>query len=79
MPFTEPTVAVAFAGPGAFLRRESVFDLLRLGQFNPLKVRVGTRRRVRRTLPEWMELARTFLRALELWNLESRSGRLLIP
>ncbi len=54
--FTEPTVAVALAGDGAFLQRESVFDLLGLGQFNPPKVRVGTRRRVRRTLPDWMEL-----------------------
>lgn len=41
---------------GAFLHRESVLYLLGLGQFNPPKVRVGTRRRVRRTLPEWMEL-----------------------
>ncbi|SDZ41886.1 type IV toxin-antitoxin system AbiEi family antitoxin domain-containing protein [Herbiconiux ginsengi] len=55
-PFTEPTVAVALAGEGAFLHRESVLDLLGLGQFNPPKVRVGTRRRVRRTLPGWMEL-----------------------
>lgn len=55
-PFTEPTVAVALAGEGAFLHRESVLDLLGLGQFNPPKVRVGTHRRVRRTLPEWMEL-----------------------
>lgn len=54
--FTEPTVAVALAGEGAFLQRESVLDLLGLGQFNPPKVRVGTRRRVRRALPEWMEL-----------------------
>lgn len=53
---TEPTVAVALAGDGAFLHRESVLDLLGLGQFNPPKVRVGTRRRVRRMLPEWMEL-----------------------
>lgn len=55
-PFTEPTIAVALAGDGAFLHRESVLGLLGLGQFNPPKVRVGTRRRVRRTLPEWMEL-----------------------
>lgn len=54
--FTEPTIAVALAGKGAFLHRESVLDLLGLGQFNPPKVRVGTRRRVRRKLPEWMEL-----------------------
>ena len=55
-PFTEPTIAVALAGAGAYLHRDSVLDLLGLGQFNPPKVRVGTRRRVRRTLPEWMEL-----------------------
>lgn len=53
---TEPAVAVALAGEGAFLQRESVFDLLDMGQFNPKKVRVGTRRRVRRKLPEWMAL-----------------------
>lgn len=56
--FTEPAIAVALAGEGAFLQRESVLDLLGLGQFNPHKVRVGTRRRVRRRLPEWMELER---------------------
>ena len=55
-PFTEPMIAVALAGDGAFLHRESVLDLLGVGQFNPPKVRVGTRRRVRRTLPAWMEL-----------------------
>ncbi|WP_282852887.1 type IV toxin-antitoxin system AbiEi family antitoxin domain-containing protein [Gulosibacter sediminis] len=55
-PFTESTIAVALAGEGAFLHRESVLDLLGLGRFNPPKVRVGTRRRVRRRLPEWMEL-----------------------
>ncbi|GAB3575039.1 hypothetical protein GCM10027406_05980 [Leifsonia lichenia] len=53
---TQPTIAVALAGEGAFLRRESVLDLHGLGQFNPPRVRVGTRRRVRRALPEWMEL-----------------------
>lgn len=55
---TEPAVAVALAGPGAFLQRESAFDLLGVGQFNPPQVRVGTRRRVRRALPEWMVLER---------------------
>lgn len=53
---TEPAVAVALAGAGAFLHRESVFDVLGMGQFNPKKIRVGTRRRVRRVLPEWMAL-----------------------
>jgi predicted transcriptional regulator of viral defense system len=51
-PLTEPTVAVVLAGEGAFLHRESVLALLGLSQFNPPKVRVGTRRRVRRVLPE---------------------------
>lgn len=53
---TQPAVAVALGGVEAFLDRESVLDLLALGQFNPPKIRVGTRRRVRRTLPDWMNL-----------------------
>lgn len=53
---TQPTVAVALAGPGAFLHRESVLDLLELGQFNPPRIRVGTSRRVRRSLPAWIDL-----------------------
>ncbi|HWH27238.1 MAG TPA: type IV toxin-antitoxin system AbiEi family antitoxin domain-containing protein [Pseudolysinimonas sp.] len=55
-PLTEPTIAVALAGAGAFLHRESVLNLFDLGQFNPPKIRVGTHRRVRRVLPGWMEL-----------------------
>lgn len=54
---TQPAVAVALAGEGAFLEREAVLDLLGLGQFNPHRIRVGTRRRVRRTLPGWVRLA----------------------
>lgn len=46
--FTEPSLAVALAGECAFLHRESVLDLLGLGQSNP--------RRVRRRLPTWMDL-----------------------
>ena len=53
---TEPAVAVALGGKDAFLERESVFDLLGIGQFNPRKIRVGTTHRVRRTLPEWIGL-----------------------
>ena len=53
---TEPAVAVALAGEDAFLHREAVLDLVGLGQFNPRRIRVGTRRRVRRSLPDWMEL-----------------------
>lgn len=57
---TQPAVAVALAGPGAFLQREAVLDLWGLGQFNPHRIRVATRHRVRRTLPEWVDLeART--------------------
>src|SRR5699024_5770249 len=59
-PLTELTIAVALAGKGAFLQRESVLDLFGLGQFNPPKVRVATSRRVRRRLPEWMQLERRF-------------------
>ncbi|TXK16358.1 type IV toxin-antitoxin system AbiEi family antitoxin domain-containing protein [Homoserinibacter sp. GY 40078] len=70
-PFTEPAVAVALAGEGAFLQRESVLDLLGLGQFNPPRVRVGTRRRVRRALPGWMDLKyRTDMPAEDLTEYE---------
>lgn len=55
-PLTQPAIAVALGGEGAFLSREAVLDLLGLGQFNPKRIRVGTQRRVRRTLPEWMLL-----------------------
>lgn len=54
--FTEPAIAVALAGDGAFLHGDAVFGLLELGQFNPRAIRVGTRRRVRRTLPDWVSL-----------------------
>ncbi len=57
-PLTQPAVAVALGGETAFLQRESVLDLLGLGQFNPRWIRVGTKRRVRRTLPEWVSLER---------------------
>lgn len=53
---TQPAVAAALAGNGAFLEREAVLDLLGLGQFNPHRIRVATRRRVRRVLPEWVKL-----------------------
>lgn len=53
---TQPAAAAALAGVGAFLQREAVLDLLGLGQFNPRRIRVATRRRVRRTLPEWVDL-----------------------
>lgn len=53
---TQPAVATALGGDGAFLHREAVFDLLGLGQFNPRRIKVASRRRVRRTLPEWVDL-----------------------
>ena len=53
---TQPQTAVALAGDGAFLHREAVLHALGLGHFNPRVIRVGTRRRVRRMLPPWMEL-----------------------
>lgn len=53
---TEPAAAAALAGGDAFLHREAVLDLVGLGQFNPRRIRVGTRRRVRRSLPDWMDL-----------------------
>lgn len=53
---TQPAAATAMAGDGAFLEREAVLDLVGLGQFNPHRIRVATRRRVRRTLPEWIDL-----------------------
>lgn len=53
---TQPAAATALAGEGAFLQRETVLDLLGVGQFNPYRIRVAVRRRVRRTLPEWIDL-----------------------
>lgn len=53
---TQPAAAAALAGDGAFLQREAVLDLIGLGQFNPRRIRVATRRRVRRALPEWVDL-----------------------
>lgn len=53
---TQPATATALAGNQSFLHRESVLDILQLGQFNPHRVLVATRRRVRRNLPEWIDL-----------------------
>lgn len=59
IPITQHTqlmIAVALAGEGAYLQRESVLDLVGIGHFNPPKIRVATSRRVRRALPRWMQL-----------------------
>lgn len=54
--FTQFAIAVALAGKGGFLWGDAVFSLLELGDFNPRSIRVATRRRVRRKLPQWMQL-----------------------
>lgn len=53
---TQSAAAAALVGDGAFLHREAVLDLLGLGQVNPRRIRVACRRRVRRSLPEWVDL-----------------------
>ncbi|WP_336794224.1 type IV toxin-antitoxin system AbiEi family antitoxin domain-containing protein [Gordonia malaquae] len=53
---TQLAVAAAMAGEAAFLQRETVLDLHDLGQLNPHRVRVATHRRVRRTLPDWIDI-----------------------
>lgn len=55
-PETQPTIAVSLGGRGAFLLRESVLELCGLGHLNPRKIRVGSRRRVRRKIEPWMAL-----------------------
>lgn len=51
-------VAVARAGEGAFLYGESVIALLGLAPTNPERIYVGTTRRVRKALPEGVELVK---------------------
>lgn len=53
---TQPAIAVALVGRDSFLHREAVLDLMGLGQFNPRRIRVATQRRVRRALPDWIDL-----------------------
>lgn len=50
--------AVALVGPGAYLMGISVLAMHNLGFVNPPKITVATRRRVRRRLPEWVEVVR---------------------
>lgn len=51
-------IAVARAGAGAYLYGESVIALLGLAPTNPSRIFVATPRRVRRRLPEEIELIR---------------------
>lgn len=53
---TQEALAVALCGEGAFLHAESVVHLHQLGNLNPRRIRVSTTKRVRRTLPDWLEL-----------------------
>ena len=51
--------AVARVGGDAHLVGDSVLQLHGLAQVNPATVKVGTTRRVRRTLPDWIEVVPT--------------------
>ena len=48
--------AVALVGPEAYLVGTSVLAMHNLGFVNPSKITVATERRVRRKLPEWVEV-----------------------
>ena len=50
--------AVALVGPGSVIWGESVLAMGDLASVNPGKVTVATPRRVRRKLPEWIEVIR---------------------
>lgn len=47
--------AVALVGEGGFLLGESVLAMHGLALVNPMRLSVGTPRRLRRTLPAWVE------------------------
>lgn len=47
--------ALLRVGAGAYLRGESVLSLLELGDINPRRIRVGTPRRTRVSLPPFVE------------------------
>lgn len=52
-PFME---AVLWVGEGAFLTHDAVLSMHELALVNPRAVKVGTPRRVRRDLPDWIEV-----------------------
>lgn len=62
--------AVLCVGPGAFLVGDAVLAMLDLALVNPRKIRVATRRRVRLSLPETIELVRSDARDDELTSYE---------
>jgi predicted transcriptional regulator of viral defense system len=50
--------AVRRVGDDAYLTAEAVLALHGLASVNPRRIRVGTRQRVRRTLPDWIEVVK---------------------
>ncbi len=50
--------AVALVGKGSWICGESVLAMFNLALVNPLKTYVATTKRVRRTLPDWIEVVR---------------------
>ena len=50
--------AVALVGKGAWICGDSVLAMHNLALVNPLRICVATTRRVRRTLPEWIEVVK---------------------
>lgn len=50
--------AVRRVGDDAYLTGEAVLALHGLASVNPRRIRVGTRQRVRRTLPDWIEVVK---------------------
>lgn len=62
--------AVARVGEGAHLTGDAVLALHELGQVNPNFVRVGTPRRVRAKLPDWITVVRETLPDEDLTSYE---------
>lgn len=55
-PYDRYAEAVALVGPGSYLYGESVLAMHELALVNPSKVSVATSKRVRRTMPSWVEV-----------------------
>lgn len=62
--------AVARVGDGAHLHSTSVLHLHGLAQLNPSTMVVGCARRVRRTLPAWVEVVRVAVPVAQLTEYE---------
>ena len=50
--------SVALVGEGSWICGESVLAMFNLALVNPLKTHVATTKRVRRTLPDWIDVVR---------------------